>query len=152
LYSFQGGQDGTHPYAGLTPNAGGALYGTTGEGGAASQGTVFKFTHSRRGYSEAVLHSFVGGSDGSSPLAGLVCDKKGDVYGTTFSGGEPDNFGTVFEVTRSGNEKVIWAFQPGTDGRAPQASLLINGNSLVGTAYDGGVSGDGVVFRVGLPH
>ncbi|MGB6521354.1 MAG: choice-of-anchor tandem repeat GloVer-containing protein, partial [Candidatus Cybelea sp.] len=58
---------------------------------------VFKLTPSEAGYSETILHSFTGGSDGATPKAGLSLDGKGNLYGTASGGGT--HYGTVFEVT-----------------------------------------------------
>ena len=99
---------------------------------------------------EAVLYSFQGGSgDGAYPNAGLIADAAGNLYGTA-SGGEID--GTVFEVKRdiSGkwNEVTIHSFQ-GTDGRIPQASLVMDAHgNLYGTTVAGGNYGAGVVFEL----
>jgi len=97
LYSF-GDQvgDGSNPYAGVTLDTKGNLYGTTWQGGAYNQGTVFELTAAG---AEKVLYSF--GSlpgDGLVPGAGLTFDKMGNLYGTTYYGGAYNN-GTVFLVT-----------------------------------------------------
>jgi uncharacterized repeat protein (TIGR03803 family) len=94
LYSFKGGsEDGEYPEAGLI-NVKGTLYGTTYDGGANGDGTVFAITTSG---AETVLHSFKGGSgDGEDPEAGLL-NVKGTLYGTTFEGGANGD-GTVFSL------------------------------------------------------
>jgi uncharacterized repeat protein (TIGR03803 family) len=89
LYTFTGGADGANPYAGLVRDAKGNLYGTTSYGGdmAACKGgcgVVFKLDKTGK---ETVLHRFMG-ADGASPYAGLVRDAKGNIYGTTFTGGD----------------------------------------------------------------
>ena len=94
LYSFTGGSDGKYPYAGLLRDTKGNLYGTTEYGGASSNGTLFKLDTSG---TETVLHSFTGGSDGGLPIAGLILDASGNLYGAAQSGG--DGGGTVFELT-----------------------------------------------------
>ena len=104
LHSFGNGKDGRHPYAGLI-DVNGALYGTTGYGGAyggsLGQGTIFGIT---TGGTESVLHSFGNGTDGSFPDAGLVFLKAtGLLYGTTSAGGTSTSCaggcGTVFSIT-----------------------------------------------------
>jgi uncharacterized repeat protein (TIGR03803 family) len=101
LYSFTGGADGANPYGGLVLDAAGNLYGTTVGGGTPSActqptcGVVFKLGASR---TETVLHTFTGAADGGLPLAGLVQDKAGNLYGTTYFGGASGN-GVVFRLT-----------------------------------------------------
>ena len=100
LYSFSGGSDGAFPDARLITDANGDLFGTTINGGANGYGTVFELVNTGSGYTEKVLYSFSGGSDGAIPLAGLFADAKGDLFGTTANGGYGP--GTVFEITNSG--------------------------------------------------
>lgn len=100
LYSFKGGTDGEFPYAGLIADAQGALYGTTegsiGGGGTlgcpigGNCGTVFKLTPPATGqtaWTETVLYSFTGGTDGANSNARLIADKNGALYGATEYGG-----------------------------------------------------------------
>src|SRR5258707_14601505 len=85
LYTFTGGSDGSHPFAGLIADATGNLYGTTYDGrGPGRYGTVFELTPSG---TFTVLYSFTGGSDGANPRAGLIADAAGNLYGTTYGGG-----------------------------------------------------------------
>jgi uncharacterized repeat protein (TIGR03803 family) len=92
LYSFTGGSDGAHPYAGLIQDAAGNLYGTT-YGGGSGYGVVFKLGTTG---TETVLHSFSGGAVGAFPHAGLIQDAAGNLYGTTYGGGS--GYGTVFKI------------------------------------------------------
>lgn len=101
LYSFLGGKtDGAYPYGGLIMDGNGNLYGTTyGGGHPACQsgygcGTVFKLAADG---TEQVLHFFKDNGDGSGPSTGLLADKKGNLYGTTSSGGS-HGYGTIFEI------------------------------------------------------
>jgi len=150
LYSFcaqSGCTDGSHPRAGLVLDAKGNLYGTTYHGGANGEGTVFEVSPSG---AETVLHSFCAQShcrDGSRPLAGLVLDAKGNLYGTTYSGSARD---TVFEVSPGGTETVLHSFTArGTDGYYPSAGLVLDAKgNLHGTTLSGGANGGGTVFRV----
>lgn len=89
LHSFTGGADGMSPQAGLTFHAG-DLYGTTFEG-ATGCGVVFRLTPASNGWSETVLHTFLG--CGCAPWAGLIFDPAGNLYGTTEA-----NYGLVFEI------------------------------------------------------
>lgn len=107
LHTFQGGQDGAGPAAGLIFDASGNLYGTTWAGGSNyDAGTVFELSPGANGtWTETVLHSFGGGTDGTEPIAPLILDGSGNLYGTTSLGGayhncdEGNACGTVFEVT-----------------------------------------------------
>jgi uncharacterized repeat protein (TIGR03803 family) len=141
LYAFGSySGDGTFPYAGLTLDGSGNLYGTTYEGGADSSGAVFELTpKTGGGWTEKVLHSFGHGNDGASPHASLIIDAAGNLYGTTFYGGA-DSFGTVFEVTpKAGGkwvEKVLHSFN-GKDGKYPSASLIFDASgNLYGPTED----------------
>ena len=148
LYRFNSESgDGYHPVAGLVMDKLGNLYGTTTEGGAYGEGIVFKITPSG---TETVLYGFGSQSgDGSEPVAGLVIDRKGNLYGTTVFGGA-NGLGTVFKVTPSGSETVLYSFgsQSG-DGADPEAGLLMDkqGN-FYGTTYSGGAYNYGTVYKL----
>ncbi|MFZ0686144.1 MAG: choice-of-anchor tandem repeat GloVer-containing protein [Terriglobales bacterium] len=148
LHSFGGRSgDGYNPVAGLVFDTKGNLYGTTQLGGEYNDGTVFEITS---GGTEKVLHTFAGGAgDGAGPLAGLVFDKKGNLYGTTVNGGA-DGSGTVFEITSSGTEKLIYSFAGGAgDGAGPFAGLVFDkSGNLYGTTINGGAYSVGTVFEV----
>jgi uncharacterized repeat protein (TIGR03803 family) len=153
LHSFAGVEhgDGLYPQAGLI-NVNGPLYGTTSGGGANYDGTVFKIT--TRG-KETVLHSFGGSGDGTYLYAGLI-NVKGTLYGTTVAGGSSTcryytlvGCGTVFSITPSGIERVLYSFAGGSgDGANPQAGLLNVNGTLYGTTEEGGAYGYGTVFRI----
>jgi uncharacterized repeat protein (TIGR03803 family) len=147
LHSFTGtGEDGYNPYAGLVQDAAGNFYGTTAFGGYHDWGTMFVVNPSGQ---EKVLHSFGGTGDGIYLYAGLVQDAAGNFYGTTYWGGA-HNWGTVFTVNPSGQEKVLYSFTgTGEDGSSPNAGIVqdVAGN-LYGTTYDGGAYGQGTVFVV----
>jgi len=167
LYAFQGGSDGAFPRGGLIADRKGNFYGTTAAGGSANCpdggcGTVYKVKSNGQ---ETVLHAFQGGSDGWSPEGNVFMDTAGNLYGTTVSGGtgNPNNCGdfscgTIFKVTQSGTESVVYDFQGGSGGYAPEAGLTIdNAGNLYGTtAYGGtggaqcveGQDGCGTVFRL----
>ena len=169
LHAFAAGDDGSGPYGGLIADGVGNLYGTTvsagSDGCGGSQfgcGTVFRINAAGK---EKILYAFGGGTDGAYPLAGLVADKKGNLYGTTSDGGGGTqcvvNFGgcgTVFRIDPKGKETVLYAFSGGSDGSNPMASLVIDkaGNLFGTTAYGGNISacsqgaspGCGVVFEV----
>jgi len=149
LHSFAGGTgDGANPYAGLVQASDGNLYGTTKQGGAAGNGTVFRINPATG--AESIVYAFLGGSDGASPYAGLVQAKDGNLYGTTGAGGA-SGAGTVFKVDPgTGAESVVYAFAGGTgDGANPYAGVIqASDGNLYGTTISGGANGDGTVFRI----
>ena len=145
LHSFGTGNDGNGPEAGLIMDASGNLYGTTYSGGTNGKGTVFKISPSG---TESVLHSFGTGTDGQNPQARLIMDRSGNLYGTT-SGGGANGTGTVFQISPSGAESVLYSFGTGTDGQSPLAGLVMDASgNLYGTTYSGGTNGTGTVFRI----
>jgi uncharacterized repeat protein (TIGR03803 family) len=144
LSSLNGGTDGGYPvYGYLVRDTKNNLYGTTEIAGGYGYGTVFKVTPQGAFTS---IYSFTGGADGGYPVAGLVQDKKGNLYGTTTAGGS-NGYGTVFKVTPSGTLTVLHNFNYSTDGGSPFAELVRSpvGN-LYGTTFEGGASGYGTVF------
>jgi len=101
VYCFTDGDGNSPQAAGLIFDKKGVLYGTTIFGGISNLGTVFRLTPPAAGqtqWTEAVLYRFMGGADGTYPLASLIFDKKGALYGTTNLGGA-SNWGTVFKLT-----------------------------------------------------
>jgi len=153
LYTFTGGADGALPSAGVIRDVAGNLYGTTQAGGPANAGVVFKVTPSGQ---EIVLHGFTGGADGGTPLAGLIADSAGNLYGTTRCGGsgtvaycEGSGAGVVFRVDPAGNETVLYSFTGGSDGAFPQAPVMRDSSGgLYGTTSDGGASNLGTVYKL----
>lgn len=160
LYDFcsqSGCTDGAYPLSAVMDSQGN-FYGTTYLGGAPCNddnytcGVVFELVASG---SEIVLHSFVGGDDGAYPNGDLVRDNAGNLYGTTFSGGLGGQYcssscGTVFKVTASGTETVLYKFKGyPNDGENPLAGVAIDpeGN-LYGTTEDGGAYDWGTVFKL----
>jgi uncharacterized repeat protein (TIGR03803 family) len=147
IYNFGGsGEGGLYPLAGLAIDAAGNLYGTASIGGSSGAGVVFKMTESGQ---ETVLYSFTGGTDGANPEASLLMDSAGNLYGTTYAGGT-NGIGTVFKLTQSGQETVLYNFAGGTaDGANPQASLIMDrAGNLYSTTYAGGAYGLGTVFEL----
>jgi uncharacterized repeat protein (TIGR03803 family) len=167
LYSFEGYPDGSGPYAGLVA-VNGKLYGTTIDSGSLNCqygcGTVFEVSTSGK---ERVLYSFKGeNGDGANPMASLIF-ANGKLYGTTEYGGTGScsnnssggyGCGTVFEVSTSGKERVLYGFKGYPhDGANPTASLIFANGKLYGTTELGGtgscsnyssVVGCGIVFKV----
>lgn len=148
LYVFGGGSDGGNPNAVIMDKSGN-LYGTTELGGGtgcygSGCGTVFRLVPDG---TETVLYAFTGGTDGGTPLAGLVMDDSGNLFGTTEYGGSEGIVpaGTIFEVTPKGHEKVLWNFcslSSCDDGEFPAADLIRDkAGNLYGTAAWGGIIG-----------
>lgn len=201
LYRFQGNQDGSYPWAGLTFDNQGNLFGTTASGGACtifSYGTVFELTRGSREWEKSTIHSFCGVVGGQGPGSGglvvddsgnlygaagggtylgvvyrlhrtasgwvenvmheftraegypgqtnLTFDRAGNLYGTGSFGGTYD-VGTVWELLHSGgmwNLNVLYNFRGGTDGYDPFSAPVFDANgNLYGTTYNGGISGNG---------
>jgi uncharacterized repeat protein (TIGR01451 family) len=133
LHAFAGGSDGADPYAGVTLTPSGILYGTTPNGGASSAGTIFKLVPNTDGsWTESVLYSFTGGSDGASPWAGVILDASGSLYGTTTGGGIQGQ-GVVYRLAHNANGSwtygTLHSFTGGNDGSYP-----LEGNLTFDTA------------------
>jgi uncharacterized repeat protein (TIGR03803 family) len=161
LHTFTGTPDAAYPAAGLIADAPGNLYGTTQSGGTAGWGTAYKLSPNGAGWSESILYSFDGQSDGRFPFARLIFDGSGNLYGTTESGGNMSGCngtgcGTVFKLTHSGSawtEHVLYTFTGGADGAIPFAGVISDSSgNLYGTASEGGnpacTGGCGVVFKL----
>jgi len=133
------GSDGADAF-GTFINIDGLLYGTTQSGGGLGRGEVYSVTPSG---TVNVVYSFGGGTDGEGPYAGVTWFK-GRLYGTTaFGGGTTCSYygtgcGTVFEVSPTGREKVLYRFAGGTDGASPYGGLTLLNGAFYGTTYYGG--------------
>jgi uncharacterized repeat protein (TIGR03803 family) len=158
IYTFTGGADGARPAGSLVRDALGNLYGTASWGGTLNSscpqgcGTVYELSPGAGGtWNLTVLHSFTGEGDGYHPVASLVRDAKGNLYGIT--SGEicsgPACSGTIFAITPNGMETVLYSFTGGADGLHPYGDLVRDkkGN-LYGTTERGGTFGNGTVYRV----
>jgi uncharacterized repeat protein (TIGR03803 family) len=147
LYSFGGSPDGNYPAANLVFDSAGNLYGTTVQGGTAGYGVVFELKPTNGGWSETILYDFCqksGCIDGATPFASLVVDSAGNLYGTTYGGGEY-GYGTAFRLSQQANgswiESVIRSFGSGTDGKNPFSGLVLDkAGNLYGTTFFGGAS------------
>ncbi len=147
VFTSSSSTDGQEPYGALTLGPDGNYYGTTFDGGANGDGTVYKMTPSG---TESVIYSFAGGSaDGSTPYSGLVLGSDGNFYGTTGVGGSSSD-GTIFQITPSGTETVLHNFT-GADGKTPQCALVVGPDgSLYGTAQQGGTNNLGTIYKITL--
>jgi uncharacterized repeat protein (TIGR03803 family) len=153
LHSFAGGKDGQSPYAGLTFDAAGNLYGTTYEGGVFGDGTVFELKPEAGGqWHETVIHAF-DLTDGDAPAGGVVLDSAGNIYGVTEGGGASTG-GVVYELVKSSNgswkEKLLHGFGSGSDGSSPYAEQLVfdSKGNLYGTTMGGGAQQSGTIFEL----
>jgi uncharacterized repeat protein (TIGR03803 family) len=148
LYSFQGGNDGANPAAGVIFDAAGNLYGATTVGGSGGGGTVFELTPSNGHWTLSVLYSFTGGA---GPANSLVMDTAGNLYGTTVEDGTY-GVGTVFKLTPSGGSWIytdLHDFTGGSDGADPFGGVILDASgNLYGTTEMGGANGDGVIFQI----
>ena len=180
-YTFTGGSDGASSSASLIFDGKGNLYGTAAYGGDSSGsnclgadpptgcGVVFQLTPADGAgpWTETVLYTFTGGSDGAYPQANLVFDSKGNLYGTTANGGHMTGSvcsglggcGVVFELTPphsgtgSWTETPIYTFTGGNDGSVPYAGVIFDAKdiNLYGTAAGGGSGTGGIVFELSPP-
>ena len=138
LHSFGGPGDGRLPQGGPAGllNVNGTFYGTTGQGGAENDGTVYSITQSG---AETVIHSFAGYPyDGANPRAGLI-NIKGTLYGATRTAGVKYHAheGTVFSMTLSGKETILHNFGGRRDANSPNGGLLNINGTLYGTTAGG---------------
>lgn len=163
LYSFEHGADGAYPAAKVIIGTDGALYGTAEENGTYGGGTVFKLETSGK---FQVIYAFHGGSDGGTPVSGLLQGPKGMLYGTTSGGGQYAcgsglKCGIVFRLKpskRGYTESVLYNFRGGTtDGQFPESDLIADEQgALYGTTFSGGSGscnlanppGCGTVFKL----
>lgn len=162
MHRFGAPGDGVTPVAALLGGPSRELYGTTSYGGAFGDGIVYRLRPTVTGYSEDVLYSFHGGSDGAYPRGALVAGASGALYGTTESGGSAAcsgaGCGTVFKLAPAGGgyvESVIYRFGTAhNDGSEPESSLLADASgNLFGTTVSGGYCymdphGCGTVFEL----
>jgi uncharacterized repeat protein (TIGR03803 family) len=144
--------DGASPLGRLVFDANGNLLGTTAEGGASGNGTVFEVARTADGYSSTptTLYSF-NGSDGEAPEGGLMADANGNLFGTTALGGVSQD-GTVFEVAKTSigyaSPTILISFN-GAQGANPHAFLIADADgNLFGTTEQGGAYGYGTVFEI----
>jgi len=162
LYEFSPqGRGGANPSSGVIFGPDGSLYGTATTGGSGF-GTVYKLQPPQNAcktticyWTQTVLYSFAGGTDGNQPTGNLFFDPAGNIYGTTQAGGTFD-YGTVFQLTKSGGnwtESVLYSFASGQDGNGPTDGVIMNSaGNLFGTTPYGGINncqgGCGTVYEL----
>ena len=169
LHTFTGDPDGAEPFAGVTFDGSGNLYGTTFRGGSDGAGSVYRMgppTQKGRGWSEAVIYSFEqSNANIIRPEGPLAFDDFGNAYGTTATGGDGNcdggsGCGVVFELTAPTKKDGIWsyatlyAFEGGNDGIDPQGCIVFDslGNLYSTTELGGGERNySGIAFQLSPP-
>jgi len=151
LYTFTGGPDGTAPLSGVILDGSGNLYGTASEGGISTCqsgcGTVFELSPSGGGWTLTTLHPFQG-SDGQTPVGGLIFDAAGNLYGTTSLGGA-NGGGTVFELSPSHGSWTLTTLYSFSGNLGPYGALTMDAaGNLYGTTLKDGANGQGAVFKL----
>lgn len=164
LHSFsasENGADGSEPFAGVTFDQQGRIYGTTYFGGSNGNGVVYRLVHEGEGWVVSPIYSFgtLAGHDGIYPYARVVFGPDGRLYGTTSYGGA-EGYGTVFSLRPPATactsalcpwlETILYNFTGSADGAYPQFGDLIfdQAGNIYGTTYAGGSSNEGVVFKL----
>ncbi len=150
LHSFQNGDDGATPYAGLISDAAGNLYGAATDGGANGGGTVFELSPSSGGWNFSVLASQPGWGV-SGTFRDLMIDASGNIWGTTHCDGA-NSAGTIYELTPAGGGNwtynLLYTFTGGSDGLYSISNLVMRQGKLSGTTIDGGADGAGVIYEL----
>ncbi|MGC2530665.1 MAG: choice-of-anchor tandem repeat GloVer-containing protein [Candidatus Acidiferrum sp.] len=168
LHTFAAGSnDGGLPYAGLVMDGAGNLFGTASLGGVSNQGTVFELANSSGNYTYNTLYSFKLNGDGQAPIAGVIADSSGNIFGTTQFGGTSKacgtklGCGTVFELVYSPpsppatsanyTEMLLHTFTGLTDGDGgtPLGLVVDSKGNLFGATEVGGGSSNTCVYGCG---
>ena len=157
IHNFGVSSDGAAPFATVTGDSAGNLYGVTFKGPFQHGcffdgcGTVYKLSPNADGtWTETILYEFTGASDGLAPAVPVAVDPMGNIYGTTQSLGQQP--GTIFELVRSSNgsylQQTLRTFDDTNGGLSPYAITLDPHGRLFGTTLFGGVFDRGLVFRL----
>jgi uncharacterized repeat protein (TIGR03803 family) len=156
-------QDGASPAAGVILDGKGDLYGTAFAGGTNGNGVVFRLTVTKGGgpWKETVLYHFTDGDDGANPIAGLVFDTHGSLYGTAYRGHSKSQYGAAFRLLPPTGTRKRWKFETlygfgnRLNGGQPASALVLDNaenffgtTQLGGTGQNCGVGACGVVFSV----
>jgi uncharacterized repeat protein (TIGR03803 family) len=150
LHTFTNELEGYELYGGLARDGAGDLYGVSYYGGTAGYGTLFKLDARGR---FTVLHNFNEVTDGGQPIADLLLDRAGNIYGTAENGSAGG--GTVFKFDKHNNFSVLYSFTGGQDGATPTGLIRDAGGNIYGTTSRGGdfscpdpVYGCGTAFKL----
>jgi uncharacterized repeat protein (TIGR03803 family) len=151
VYTFTGLGDGGQPTSGVILDPSGNLYGTASWAGAGYDGLVFQMVPGIACYQENILYAFTGGSDGKYPVAGLVRDAAGNLYGATSQLGSAGG-GTVFELTPSNGGwtfHLLYSLSGSGSSPGPLRNLSLDAaGDVYGTTYAGGAYGYGSIFKL----
>ncbi len=149
VHSFVSATEGNSPQATPLLASDGNLYGTTLGGGASDFGTVYKFNPGTNQLS--TLYSFPAGtaSFGAGAVSTLLEGPDGSLYGVASKGGDSNNDGYLFKITKAGALTVLYQFTGGNDGSDPYGGLVLDADGkLLGTAEKGGANGTGTIFEL----
>jgi len=158
IYNFTGGGNGSYPATSLVSDAAGNIYGSTEQGGASGNGTIFELVKTKKTWTYKQLYSFTGNTDGALPSTPLALDSDGNLYGVISTGGDYYK-GNVYQLSPSQqgewNLTVLYSFTSGSDGGYPSGGVIVDqAGNLYGTASYGGLlsecsgAGCGVVFEL----
>ncbi|MGA2902856.1 MAG: choice-of-anchor tandem repeat GloVer-containing protein [Candidatus Korobacteraceae bacterium] len=147
LHNFGSGSDGLYPYSGVVLDTAGNVYGTTYAGGTGAAGTVYQLVPSNGGWVENVLVNF-GGTNGDGPFSNLIIDASGNLYGTTYGGGQ-NGGGVVFKLAPSEGGfaySVLYTFSEYCDSWGGVA--IDTAGDFFGVCSFGGAHDDGWIFEL----
>jgi uncharacterized repeat protein (TIGR03803 family) len=154
IHTFTGGSDGgTGSAAAPIVTLGGQVIGVATVGGANGAGTIYQLTPTQSGeWAVTTLYAFKGEPDSGFPYGGVVIDRTGNIYGTTYYAGAND-LGTIYELSRRSGvwtESSLYSFRGGTDGSGPISTLITAADgTLYGTTSEGGATCScGTIFQL----
>ena len=148
------GVDGINPVGAPLFDQAGNIFGVTRQGANGPDclgrgcGLVYELSPAQGSWTERIIYNFGLAPDSNIPEAGLIFDAYGNLYGTACGGGTY-NHGTVFQMTTTGVENILYNFRDQSDGQCPDAALIFDAaGNLYGTASDGGANGGGTAFEL----
>jgi len=155
LHNFGSGTDGEEPYAGVVLDTAGNVYGTTYGGGTGTEcgggcGTVYQLMPSNGGWLENVLVNF-DVANGFYPIGGLIIDDSGNLYATTFGGGQNDGGGVVYKLAPSGGGftySALYTFSSRSPCGSAGSVAMDAAGDLFGVCYEGGAQAEGWIFEL----
>lgn len=153
IYAFKGMPDAAFPYGGVIEDSAGEIFGTTYFGGKSGNGAVYELQPGpgSPAYTERVLHSFAGGTDGANPTTTLVFDRVGDLFGTTSAGGNTCGCGTIFRISHlTGIYSIPHRFGAAmSDGAYPYYGLTPDpSGKLFTSTVAGGTHSQGTLYGI----
>ena len=142
------GTNGAFPLSSLVLDWSGNLYGTTSTGGPKGDGTVFELSGPTRQTLTTLAAFGTGDGNGAAPVAPVLIDLAGNIFGTTSGGGASDD-GTVFRISADHHTFTVLHSFSGSDGADPLAGLAADlAGNLYGTTANGGAHGDGTAYEI----